>query len=163
MGIAEEINTSAFVKVEAKRHFRLGIHKMSLVSPSLMQSVSQLLTLQPCPELHQSGPWWDKDLQGIEAASSGRERNSWRVFDVSGAKVKLQNKELTEQVITYPSLVCLFLTVVCFTIYFHLVCRLKVELARATAMQWNMCGKFGCKNIGHLLRLNNMKKKTNIV
>lgn len=83
--------------------------KMSLVPPSLMQSVSQLPTLQPCPEQHQSGPWWDKDLQGIEAASNGRERHSWRVFDGSGAKVRLKNKGLTGQVITHPGLASLHL------------------------------------------------------
>lgn len=55
-GNSGEINTSVFGKAEAEEMEDWASHKMSLASPSLMQSVFQSLTLQPCPEQHQSGP-----------------------------------------------------------------------------------------------------------
>lgn len=87
--------------------------KKNVTSSTFTNAVCfQMPTLQPCPKQHQSGPWWDKDLQGIEAASSGRERHSWRAFDGSGAKVRLKNKGLAGQVITHQGLASLHLAVV---------------------------------------------------
>lgn len=52
-GNSGEINTSVFGKGRVWKRLKTGQnHKMSLVSPSLKQSVSRLLTLQPFPEQH---------------------------------------------------------------------------------------------------------------
>lgn len=75
-----------------KTHRRLAGREVERDGSLRQKHKMSLLTLRPCPDQHQSSPWWDKYLLDVEAAGSERERNSWRAFDVSGPKVRLKNK-----------------------------------------------------------------------
>lgn len=95
-------------------------YQMMLVSPSLMQCVSPGANT-PWSCISRSGRWWgDKDLWSIAAAGSAGQTNSWRLFDLGGAKGEAgRNQELARREFTYARSAGLNQRLIIYTLRFY--------------------------------------------